>query len=372
MSQINKINNHSILDIDESNKNEEDLLSFSNKYKTAMYKDEDEFKEIEYNKRKISVDSTSNSFSQDNSKLSINSKKINNVVNKDISNSNADSNETKSIYEERQRKMSSPICFYYDGSDKILSKMFKNNIDIKNSINFIKKEVFFNKSSKIIYNMKKNNKFYNEFNQNNLNFNLYYKNNNYISNVKYKEFINNNEKLSFNNDNKIDLNLNCLFIPEQNINNNLCDYNALQNQLYDMNYINNINNIKNNLLNNNINKRKLSYNNEERIINNYYNKIFNQNNNYQNQETNYYTMLFSYNNNNNENNLQDNSLRTISNKSIRNFKYKIDKKPFDKRKGDWLCPKCHNLNFTFRIICNRCKIPKPKNINSGTIVNKNQ
>ena len=372
MSQINKINNHSILDIDESNKNEEDLLSFSNKYKTAMYKDEDEFKEIEYNKRKISVDSTSNSFSQDNSKLSINSKKINNVVNNDISNSNADSNETKSIYEERQRKMSSPICFYYDGSDKILSKMFKNNIDIKNSINFIKKEVLFNKSSKIIYNMKKNNKFYNEFNQNNLNFNLYYKNNNYISNVNNKEFINNNEKLSFNNDNKIDLNLNCLFIPEQNINNNLCDYNALQNQLYDMNYINNINNIKNNLLNNNINKRKLSYNNEERIINNYYNKIFNQNNNCQNQETNYYTMLFSYNNNNNENNLQDNSLRTISNKSIRNFKYKIDKKPFDKRKGDWLCPKCHNLNFTFRIICNRCKIPKPKNINSGTIVNKNQ
>ena len=372
MSQINKYNNHSTLEFDESNKNEEDLLSFSNKYKTAIYKDEDDYNEIENNKRKISVDSTSNSFSQDNSNLSVNSKKINNAVNNDISNMNADFNETKKIYEERQRKMSSPICFYFDGSDKILSKMFKNNIDIKNSNNFIQKEILFNKSSKIINHINKNNKFFNEFNQNNLNFNLYYENNNYLSNVNKKEFINNNENLSFNNDNKIDLNLNFLFIPKQNINNNICDYNVLQNQLYDLNYINNINNFRNNLLNNNISKRKLSYNNEERIINNYYNKILNQNNNYQNQETNYNTMLFSYNNNNNENNLQDNSLRTISNKSIRNFKNKVDKKIFDKREGDWLCPKCHNLNFAFRIICNRCKIPKPKNINSDTIVNKNQ
>ena len=100
MSQINKFNNYSTLDIDESNKNEEDLLSFSNKYKTAMYKDEDDFKEIENNKRKISVDSTSNSFSQDNNNLSVNSKKIKNLVNNDICNNNADFNETKSIYEE--------------------------------------------------------------------------------------------------------------------------------------------------------------------------------------------------------------------------------------------------------------------------------
>lgn len=28
------------------------------------------------------------------------------------------------------------------------------------------------------------------------------------------------------------------------------------------------------------------------------------------------------------------------------------------KKGDWFCHICHNLNFAFRIICNRCKTPK--------------
>jgi hypothetical protein len=34
------------------------------------------------------------------------------------------------------------------------------------------------------------------------------------------------------------------------------------------------------------------------------------------------------------------------------------KKPLIERKGDWLCPKCNNLNFAFRLICNRCQSPK--------------
>ena len=32
-------------------------------------------------------------------------------------------------------------------------------------------------------------------------------------------------------------------------------------------------------------------------------------------------------------------------------------KPREK-KVDWVCPLCHNLNYAFRTICNRCKIPK--------------
>ena len=28
------------------------------------------------------------------------------------------------------------------------------------------------------------------------------------------------------------------------------------------------------------------------------------------------------------------------------------------KKVDWVCPLCHNLNYAFRTICNRCKIPK--------------
>ena len=31
---------------------------------------------------------------------------------------------------------------------------------------------------------------------------------------------------------------------------------------------------------------------------------------------------------------------------------------FIERKGDWVCIRCKNLNFSFRIICNRCKFSK--------------
>ena len=34
------------------------------------------------------------------------------------------------------------------------------------------------------------------------------------------------------------------------------------------------------------------------------------------------------------------------------------KKKLKERKGDWTCAKCGNLNFSFRIICNRCQLPK--------------
>ena len=33
-------------------------------------------------------------------------------------------------------------------------------------------------------------------------------------------------------------------------------------------------------------------------------------------------------------------------------------KPFAARDGDWFCSQCKNLNFAFRIYCNRCKCPK--------------
>ena len=37
------------------------------------------------------------------------------------------------------------------------------------------------------------------------------------------------------------------------------------------------------------------------------------------------------------------------------------KKPkfFVERSGDWICNSCKNLNFAFRVECNRCKLPKP-------------
>jgi hypothetical protein len=34
------------------------------------------------------------------------------------------------------------------------------------------------------------------------------------------------------------------------------------------------------------------------------------------------------------------------------------KKPFQERAGDWTCAKCRNLNFSFRVVCNRCQLSK--------------
>ena len=33
-------------------------------------------------------------------------------------------------------------------------------------------------------------------------------------------------------------------------------------------------------------------------------------------------------------------------------------KPFTEREGDWVCYKCKNLNFAFRVMCNRCHLAK--------------
>ena len=35
-------------------------------------------------------------------------------------------------------------------------------------------------------------------------------------------------------------------------------------------------------------------------------------------------------------------------------------KTFAERTGDWICNSCKNLNFAFRVVCNRCQLPKPK------------
>ena len=44
-------------------------------------------------------------------------------------------------------------------------------------------------------------------------------------------------------------------------------------------------------------------------------------------------------------------------KDYNKFQYRKIK-PFGERAGDWICKNCRNLNFAFRIECNRCKLPK--------------
>ena len=46
-------------------------------------------------------------------------------------------------------------------------------------------------------------------------------------------------------------------------------------------------------------------------------------------------------------------------------KIKINKlKKYNIKKGDWLCPFCNNLNFSFRTVCNICGINKLYNENN--------
>ena len=48
-------------------------------------------------------------------------------------------------------------------------------------------------------------------------------------------------------------------------------------------------------------------------------------------------------------------------KTPKNFYNKFQSKkirPFTEREGDWICKNCKNLNFAFRVECNRCKLPK--------------
>ena len=47
--------------------------------------------------------------------------------------------------------------------------------------------------------------------------------------------------------------------------------------------------------------------------------------------------------------------------------YKKKNKPFIEREGDWVCKNCKNLNFAFRLECNRCKLPKDSDINSNNV-----
>ena len=47
------------------------------------------------------------------------------------------------------------------------------------------------------------------------------------------------------------------------------------------------------------------------------------------------------------------------------------RKRIKEREGDWICPKCSNLNFSFRIVCNRCSFPKNESVKCNVIRNVN-
>ena len=74
------------------------------------------------------------------------------------------------------------------------------------------------------------------------------------------------------------------------------------------------------------------------------------NNIYQNQlnNTNYLNQLMNL-------PIDENNNILIYNNKV---KQKKRGRPFTEREGDWICSSCKNLNFAFRVICNRCHLSK--------------
>ena len=398
IQKTNSSNNILQNDAETQSKSDEDFLGYSSQYNTSNNSNEkNKTEEIsnefnDFRKRKFSDEPPQNL-------------KKNFILKTESFRKNSDINISKYLREffdgeNRKKKLKTDtenIYNYLDGSDKFLRRHHKQTIDLENSMNFIKKEDLFNKAHNEDINNNINNEqsdninnrpniavnyFYNYLNNNNANNNL---NNDWNNNEQNK-----NESLKPNNNinNSINNNIN------KKINNKIFQNNKMKNfplqQIgIDMSMLNrgeiyqnssniknmqqNIENINNktlidyknfqqnlcnlnNIINQNENliKRKLTYGIDDNVPR-YFNNIFNtkiQNINKCCPQNDFNKMLFSYN---------ENQTEKLENKYIRNIKFQNEKKTLDKRKGDWLCPECNNLNFAFRIKCNRCYIQKPPN-----------
>ena len=308
-----------------------------------------------------------------------------NFILKKIENNNCDLNIINN--ENNNSKSPSLMCKYYEGYEKYLQKKNLSNINLYNSINFVEKQLIspefnFNNDKFII----KNNLQLNDNNNNNLIFNTNKFNLNYM-----------NHQYNNNNNNNFD---NC---PDS-LNNNLfftgIDMKNCVNDEYDENDPNifgegmiNGNNSKNVEQNDNFNavddinkyilQNAFSFEKSEGQDEQYTSRILedlnlNFNKNTINNMLNLYPSIFNNNNTNNgykyniniNNNYICNSDNTLNNKmnynnselynfkknSINNNHFKKNK--FARRPNDWVCSKCFNLNFGFRVFCNRCSTPK--------------
>ena len=94
------------------------------------------------------------------------------------------------------RKLSSPICYYYDGSDKYLSEINSSLVDFSKSNNYIEKETYFNNDYFKNYVNKFRPRSFGNINELNFNKNEIYKN---YNNTNNNNDTNNNN--TNNNDN---------------------------------------------------------------------------------------------------------------------------------------------------------------------------
>ena len=294
---------------------------------------------------------------------------------------------------------SSPLILYHNDSSLYLFRKYSenNNIDFEKSNNFIRKDSFFQNEKKLFLNSDEEENEKNLFDNNSfININNNYSNNieqdeynqlkpngNYYQTYQDNLFSSNNPNIYNNNANSNNINQ-----INQNQQNEI-QINSQNNQIMNLNIINQYNLIQNNNLIN-----RLGFNSTNIINGNFMPPIFSNN------------ILMNNNNNNSNlnNNFQNNTLinngeingrkgwicnfcnnfnfesrnkcnrckqaknhiispkkknigNGIRNLNKNNFENK-GQKLFSEREGDWICFNCKNVNFAFRIICNRCQLPK--------------
>jgi hypothetical protein len=152
---------------------DEENLAYDSKYSSKIKQEEDKIEKAK--------SSTSTSSQNDNNNDNLNNVNLNQLTYSKYP-----------IINKYDRKMSSPICCYYDGSDKYLSVINSSLVDFSKSNNFIDKETFFNNDYYKNYENKFRPRSFGNINElnfnNNKNDNLKINNLNDISNQNYGKF----------------------------------------------------------------------------------------------------------------------------------------------------------------------------------------
>ena len=323
-------------------------------------------------KEKLKNDKT-NEKKEENEKKS--KKHLENYILKNVETNNE-------IIKEEKNDMFSGVHEYYKGCETniIKTNQYSVTIDLSKSINFVDKAIFTTNNNFNFY----NNKFI--INEKNRNKNIFY-----VNNYTEENYINQNNQynLSIIKNNIVNLNLN-----NSSNNPHYCqdnyNYNCIINQNnedYNLKYCSN--NLNVNLFCNNL---YLSNANEDSTFNKFNTDVYTLKKNYSN-------MIHSNKNNEEEEDeIEDEENESESQSEVGVKKknhflkkvYNSDKKcthinkelnynsgkinvlnkkdsnssngkkknPFCRRPDDWICLRCYNLNFSFRIFCNRCSAPK--------------
>ena len=152
---------------------DDENLAYDSKYSSKIKQEEDKIEKAK--------SSTSTSSQNDNNNDNLNNGNLNLITYSKYP-----------IINKYDRKMSSPICCYYDGSDKYLSVINSSLVDFSKSHNFIDKETFFNNDNYKNYENKFRPRSFGNINElnfnNNKNDNLKINNLNDISNQNFGNF----------------------------------------------------------------------------------------------------------------------------------------------------------------------------------------